>query len=305
MKRKAAKPTGSSPFHYAGIYRDSSSRTEPLDLHIEELQARAQALDYSIKPHAHPDMLQVFLAVSGKCVAIIDEAAHQLAAPCVVSIPGGIAHCFEFEPGARGWILTVAHQRVIQAPLDRNDDNVTLLLRQPHVLETDTGSPYFEQLATLMHLLHQEFNADRAGRRACLEHLLRLILVHHWREVARVQPASSHTDRDRRLFYEFRALVEQHYAQDWSITDYTEALGCSQPRLNRVCRQLSGHSANGIILVRVCEEAKRLLTFTTAPAASIGYRLGFQEPSYFTRFFRKQTRLTPGQFRAARTKLRN
>ena len=81
--------------------------------------------------------------------------------------------------------------------------------------------------------------------------------------------------------------------------DYTAALRCSQPRLNRVCRQFSGRNANHIVLDRLCEEARRLLAFTTAPAANIGNRLGFQEPSYFTRFFKQRARQTPGQFRAA------
>jgi AraC family transcriptional activator of pobA len=268
-----------------------------MDLHIEELQARAQALEYSIKPHAHVDMLQVFVSLCGKCVAAIDGEAHHLSGPCVVSIPGGVVHCFEFAPGARGWILTVSHQRVIQAPLNRNDDNVASLLRQPQVLETSKRSPHIEELAALLRLLHQEFNADRTGRQACLEYLLRLVLLHHWREVEHARPATSHPDRDRRLFYDFRALVEQHFADQWSVADYTRALRCSQPRLNRVCRLLGNASANGIILGRLCEEAKRLLTFTTAPASSIGYRLGFQEPSYFTRFFKKRTRQTPGDYR--------
>jgi len=283
-----------------GIYGEPSAPAAGLDLHIEKLQARAQALDYSIKPHVHPDMLQLFVALSGKCVATIDGDAHQLCSPCVVSIPGGVVHCFEFNPGAKGWVLTVSHRRVIEAPLNRNDDNVASLLRQSHVLEVTRDSPYAEELTTLLHLLHQEFNAERTSRHTCLEYLLRLILIHHWRAVEHARPAASHADRDRRLFYDFRALVEQHYAEQWTIANYARALRCSQPRLNRVCRLLGNSTSNGIILGRLCEEARRLLTFTTAPAASIGYRLGFQEPSYFTRFFKKQTRQTPGEFRARR-----
>jgi AraC-like DNA-binding protein len=132
-----------------------------------------------------------------------------------------------------------------------------------------------------------------------MEYLLRLVLIHHWREVEQSRPAGTHADRDRRLFYDFRALVERHFMDRWTISDYAARLGCSQPRLNKVCRQLGGEAANSIILSRLCEEAKRQLAFTTAPAASIGYRLGFQEPSYFTRFFKKRTRQTPGDFRAS------
>jgi AraC family transcriptional activator of pobA len=273
---------------------------DALDLHIEELQSRASSLHYSIKPHAHRDMLQLFVSVSGRCVATIDGEVHRIAGPCAISIPGGMAHCFEFGPSAKGWILTIAHRRVIAAPLDRNDDNVAALLRGPHVARARRGSAYLRGMTALLAMLHDEFHAARRGRRAALEHLASLVLLHHWREVEPHRAPGAHEDRDRRLFYEFRALVEQHHARQWSIADYARTLRCSQPRLNRVCRQLGGASANGIVLDRLCEEARRLLAFTTAPASGIGRQLGFQEPSYFARFFRTRTGMTPGEFRARR-----
>lgn len=284
-----------------GIYGDPSVRPETLDLHIEELQARAHSLQYSIKPHMHRDMLQLFVSLSGRCVATIDGEVHRIGGPCAISIPGGIAHCFEFGAGAKGWILTLAHRRVIAAPLDRNDDNVAALLRRSHVVEARRGSGYLRGMATLLGLLHDEFRGTRPGRRAALEHLTALVLLHHWREVEPHRAQDAHEDRDRRLFYEFRALVEQHFTRQWSIADYSRTLACSQPRLNRVCRQLAGASANGIVLDRLCEEARRLLAFTTAPASAIGRQLGFQESSYFTRFFRRRAGMTPGEFRAGRS----
>jgi AraC family transcriptional regulator, transcriptional activator of pobA len=284
-----------------GIYGDPSIQPDALDLHIEELQARASSLHYSIKPHAHRDMLQLFVSVSGRCVATIDGEVHRIAGPCAISIPGGMAHCFEFGPSAKGWILTIAHRRVIAAPLDRNDDNVAALLRQPHVARARRGSTYLRGMAMLLAMLHEEFHAARPGRRAALGHLASLVLLHHWREVEPSQARDPHADGDRRLFYEFRALVEQHFARQWSIADYARALRCSQPRLNRICRQLAGASANGVVLDRLCEEARRLLAFTTAPASAIGRQLGFQEPSYFARFFRKRAGMTPGEFRAGRS----
>jgi AraC-like DNA-binding protein len=189
---------------------------------------------------------------------------------------------------------------VIAAPLDRNDDNVAALLRRPHLARTRRGSAYLRRMAMLLAMLHQEFNSAHPGRRAALEHLASLVLLHHWREVEPHRAQGAHEDRDRRLFYDFRALVEQHHAGQWSIADYARALRCSQPRLNRACRQLGGASANGVVLDRLCEEARRLLAFTTAPASGIGRRLGFQEPSYFARFFRTRTGMTPGEFRARR-----
>lgn len=299
MRPRPARTRATAAISHAGIYGDPLPPGSTPDLHIEELQARAQSLGYSVKPHAHPNMLQLFVALSGNCTASIDGVTHQLDAPCVVSIPGGIAHCFDFEPGAEGWVLTVMHERVIAAPLNRNDDNVTSLLRQPLVVPARPKSAALQTLASLMALLHREFHARHSGRQASLEYLLRLVLLQHWRQAGESTTTGAHADRDRRLFYDFRALVEQHYLEHWAMADYARALRCSQPRLNRICRQFSGGTANRIVLDRVCEEARRLLAFTTAPAAAIGTRLGFQEASYFTRFFKQRAGQTPGEFRAA------
>lgn len=265
-------------------------------LHLEAMQARAESLAYTVRPHVHPGLLQLLYATGGVCTATIDGRIHRLLAPCVASIPGGIAHCFNFGPDAAGWILTVAHDHVMETPLVRNEDNVTSLLREPHVLSLDASPEEAVLLRTLFTQLDEELRADRRGKRAGVEYLLRLILLQHWRAVETRQD-DRHDDRDRRLFYDFRALLEQNFARHWTVPEYARRLKCTPLRLNRVCRAFSRQTANGVILGRLGEEARRLLVFTTAPAAHVAARLGFQEPSYFTRFFRRQTGVTPGEFR--------
>jgi AraC family transcriptional regulator, transcriptional activator of pobA len=266
------------------------------DLHLEAMQDRAEALAYTVRPHVHPGMLQLLFATGGVCKATIDGSIHTLVAPCLASIPGGVGHCFNFGPDAAGWILTVAHDHVLDAPLVRNEDSVTALLRQPHLVGLADYPRQAALLATLFSQLDEELRTEQRGRRAGVEYLLRLILLHYWRAVE-TRDEARHDDGDRRLFYDFRALLEQNLTLQWTVPEYARRLKCTPLRLNRVCRAFTRQTANAVILARLGEEARRLLVFTTAPAAHIGARLGFQEPSYFTRFFRRQTGMTPGAFR--------
>jgi len=48
---------------------------------------------------------------------------------------------------------------------------------------------------------------------------------------------------------------------------------------------------------RIIQEARRLLTFTSMSITEIGYALGFKDPAYFSRFFRRNTGLTANQYR--------
>ena len=52
-------------------------------------------------------------------------------------------------------------------------------------------------------------------------------------------------------------------------------------------------------IVRIVLEARRLLRYTDMTAAMIGYSLGFDDPSYFTRFFTRETGLAPRQYRSS------
>lgn len=132
----------------------------------------------------------------------------------------------------------------------------------------------------------------------CVEALQRIVLVQVLRTVRQgLEPGGESDGRDRELFLEFRALVERRFLTERGMAAYIAALKCSQVRLNRACLRFAGLSAKGVILDRLADEARRRLVFTTASATQIGYALGFAEPSYFVRFFRRHTGLTPGQFR--------
>lgn len=81
--------------------------------------------------------------------------------------------------------------------------------------------------------------------------------------------------------------------------DYATRLGYSLKTLNRACRRATGHTAKQLIEARVALEAKRLLAHTDLPVTAISHRLGFTEPTNFSKFFTRATGQTPGAFRDA------
>ena len=99
------------------------------------------------------------------------------------------------------------------------------------------------------------------------------------------------------MFSRFRAEVEQHYKDQWQVADYAGALRATPTRLNRLCVKLAGKSAFDIAQDRLVLEACRKLTYVPASIASIAYELGFQDPAYFSRLFKKRVGVTPKTFR--------
>lgn len=82
------------------------------------------------------------------------------------------------------------------------------------------------------------------------------------------------------------------------VADHARELAVSPGHLNLLCRRFLGRSAKEIIQERLAVEARRRLLYTDETAARIGMALGFEDPSYFTRFMHRTTGLAPGRFRA-------
>lgn len=78
---------------------------------------------------------------------------------------------------------------------------------------------------------------------------------------------------------------------------YANALGMSEKTLSRACLAAAGVPAKVVINQRLVLEARRLLAHTTLAVHAIGRELGFEEPSNFVKFFRKEAQMTPLAFR--------
>ena len=94
------------------------------------------------------------------------------------------------------------------------------------------------------------------------------------------------------------ALIAAHMAEGWSARDYATRLNVTTGHLSRLTRAATGQGAAAYIEGRVMAEASRLLAFTQLSVAEIGYRLGYADPSYFTKRFRKAQGEAPSDYRA-------
>jgi AraC family transcriptional activator of pobA len=123
-----------------------------------------------------------------------------------------------------------------------------------------------------------------------------LVLLERW--FRREHPVESGTVSEG-LGLRFRRLVERRHREVHRVSAYGKLLAVSPSHLHAVVRRQLGRSPTDLIQERVALEARRLLLHTDDSAARIGYLLGFRDPSYFARFFRRRSGRTPTAFRAA------
>ncbi|KQV77146.1 AraC family transcriptional regulator [Aeromicrobium sp. Root344] len=144
----------------------------------------------------------------------------------------------------------------------------------------------------------QQAAAASAGLRdAALAHATGALLT----QLALAQPAdrTAGPTATHEAYIWFRDEIDRRFSEWHQVTHYAERLGYSPRTLNRLARAHTGRSAKQLIDERVVLEAKRLLSHGEAPVAEIAERLGFDDPSNFSAYFRARAGITPGAFRKA------
>lgn len=154
------------------------------------------------------------------------------------------------------------------------------------------------ELLPLLQSIEQEFNGGGAWRNDAIRALTLLLLT----RLRRLQPERAAADADASprhygLARRFKLLVEQHYLEAMPVRDFAASLRVTERRLNEAVRQATGKTASALIQERVLLEAKRLLTQSELGVSEVCYRLNFDDPAYFSRFFRKHTACSPLEFK--------
>ncbi|MBV8662648.1 MAG: helix-turn-helix domain-containing protein, partial [Hyphomicrobiales bacterium] len=97
----------------------------------------------------------------------------------------------------------------------------------------------------------------------------------------------------------FRQLVELHYRDNLGRDDFARMLGVTRAHLHEACVKALGRAPQQLVHERLHVEAQTRLRETAQTIEQIAYGLGFRDPAYFSRFFRRRSGMSPGAYRKA------
>ncbi|MGR4070112.1 helix-turn-helix domain-containing protein [Billgrantia sp. C5P2] len=282
------------------LYGETHHWPTPDLLHCESIPERSRLHDWYIRPHRHADLVHVLHVASGQVELELEGSQHALQGPLVIVVPAMTIHGFRFSQDIEGHIVTLAQPLAEQ--LGQRLEEQAKVLKHPdyHLLGQP---PKARRLATLMSQIDAEYRQPAPGRDRMLGGLIQALAV----ELARLAephgltgtaaPGPRQRDRGHEHLASFQALIEAQYRQQPSIERFAEQLGMSSAHLNALCRRLADRSALQLLHERLLLEAKRQLTYTNMTISQVADSLGFSEPAYFTRFFKRNTGLSPRDFR--------
>ena len=270
----------------------------PLDLEIfpmSDLRRRASPKELR-KTHRYA-FFQMIFVTKGRCTQVIDFQPVRCDRASLLLVRPQQAHNFGPDLGWDGWMILFRPEFPLPANGGERASVVTAIDVLPSHLalspaELTTVSRAFAQMRKDVKLPGAKADVNALLRYQLYALLTRLGLT----RARRIADGPGSTYALQR-FKRFEALVEQNFTRWKDVASYARKLGCTEKSLTRGASKAACVSAKAFIASRINLEAKRLLAHTDQPITTLSINLGFDDPSNFIKFFKRETCCTPAEFR--------
>lgn len=274
------------------LYGENKAWSTPDLLHCESIPKRSSLHHWEIKPHRHADLFQLLYVQRGQAVVDIEGKRNDVLEAAIQVIPPLTVHGFQFSENIEGYVLTLGAPLVTRLESQLGAPLTVLASCGCYPVGRDRRS-----INALFAALLEEYEGSAPARDVAMHSLVSVLMVWTSRHRQLNTPPSNRGERDQHLLSHFIKLVEQHYREHLSVEIFASRIGVSSVHLNSLCRELAGQTALQIIHQRLLLEAKRNLTYTNMSISQLSDSLGFSDPTYFSRFFRRLGGQTPNAFR--------
>ena len=230
----------------------------------------------------------------GALTAVVDEKELKLKAQDVLTITSGQIHYLKNIKKAEGFILEFTVDFFC-----KNDNDIELIFHNGLFCHFDLneviGIPNHEIMQTQLGLIKSELQAKPYQYYISIHSRIELILV----EINRAKVGrGDEIWKPDALFLKFLEMVRANFDKNYTLSDIAGKLGTTEAKLNEQSKLHTGRTAQNVIYGLIASEAKRLLTYQNLTVKEVAYQLGFNDPFYFSNFFKKHTNQSPKSYQA-------
>ena len=276
------------------VYKlQSFPRHEPNALfYMTRLEKLVQEFKGIDQPHSHTFYLVMWIS-RGSGTHTIDFKTYSIRPYQLYFLTPGQVHSWQLSADTQGFNLffepnffrTRLGNRLHQYPFYHSHQQLPLVeVTQPQSLFSD-----------LFRYAYQEYEQHQTNRSEVFLSYVHILLesANRLYDEQLTGTAPHYYDRIR----QYEDLLESQFIQVREVSAYAAQMGLTPNHLNHICQKVLGKTASQLLHERVVIEAQRLLTHTAQSVKEVGFQLGFEDPSYFVRFFKKYTGHTPVGFR--------
>lgn len=269
-------------------------------LHIDHLP---EFFDYDTRdnslPHIHTFYEIIWFQEDGG-THTVDFQTYDIKANELLFLSPGQVHHFDGKTRHKGISMKFCTDF-----LKEENDEESLFIKYS-LFNTFDSEPFCsidpttaQKLSILIQQIEEEKGQNNAfAHMDMLRALVKMFLIQVKRHGSAPKPRA---DKDikaaNRLFVNFRQMLEQQYRSIHTVGEYASMLNVSTKTLCNSITNCSGQTPLNFINDRIILEAKRMLKYTDMMVKEISYYLGFDDPSYFVKLFKRVTGHLPSEFR--------
>jgi len=245
--------------------------------------------------HRH-DYFFILVLKRGSGVHEIDFNAFELSDNSIFVLRPGQVHQLVMNAGCTGYLLEFNSEFYDPA----NTQIYERLKKAGNRNFCKVEESCFDRMEAILSSTFNEYTERMDGYREVIKANLDIFLIELNRQgqsTGAMQTSGSSYPQER--LAEFVGLLEVHLTNSKQVSFYTDLMSLSAYQLNEITKSLLGKTASEMINDQIVLEAKRYLLATPNQVKDIAYQLGYEDVSYFIRFFKKQTGHSPEAFRSS------
>jgi len=278
------------------LHNFSSPERKSQQFQVEVFDAKRH---FSVKyPHRH-DFFEVLFLQKGSGYHVIDGNKYEIKPPCVFFMSPGQAHKLELSQDIEGYIFIFTADFYLLNRINQNS-----LIEFPFFYTIHQDNPPLQiNKESDVHFLETLFKQGIAEIDQQGDHIpdmMRSILDLILTTCAARYPVNENLlnkGKGQMLVKKFFHLIEENNHKNLSLSDYAGLIGITSNHLTQTVKVLTGKTSLQIIKAKQLIEIKRLLVHTNLNVSEIANQLNFEDQSYFSKFFKRETGLTPLQYR--------
>lgn len=283
-------------------YHLHKGHPEKLQFELYDLNAyRKRSGEKAAVPHSH-SYYQIIWFFKDGGEHLVDFKTFDIKKNTILFISKDQTHAFDDNLKINGWLIHFNESFFMHSDVDiflkysifNSQQNPCYLINE----ET------MEVAASYISMIQKELKErHRFGHEEVIRYLLKSFLINLERVHRKTSKAKLEINSQHELqFFKFKELIEENYKNGLSITEYSDALNTSSKTLSTITRSIVGKSPSQLISDRVILEAKRLLKFTTLQISEVAYEIGFDDPSYFVKYFKRHVSISPSSYRKSKAR---
>lgn len=278
------------------IRRIKTSQNEPVfseSFEIRNLQDMLGGEDMTQELHRH-DFFFILALAKGKGKHVIDFTPYVVGNHSVFFLRPGQVHELTLKAGSTGYLMGFKSDFY-----HSNDKASAMLLRKvTHMNLCQLDGKGFNKLLVLLASIFQEYTDKKEGYHEIIKANLGIFfieLVRHRQHIKNTATKLNPYAQER--LDQLMELMETHISSHKEVSYYAEMLNLSTYQLNAITKSVLGKTCSELISEYIILESKRYLLATSNQISQIANHLGYEDISYFIRFFKKHTHHTPEVFR--------